>query len=76
MATTVPGPTLEPDPRDRRDASTATVRRGGATVRRAIAFIDEHPDRDIAATDIAAAACVTVRALQLAFRRVPVGQLT
>jgi AraC-like DNA-binding protein len=71
-STTFPGTTLDPDPRDRRDrrdASAATVRRGTATVRRATAFIDEHPDRDIAAADIAAAACVTVRALQMAFRR-------
>jgi len=49
-------------PRDRRDASTATVRR-------AAAFIDEHAARDITVPEIAAAACVTVRALQLAFRR-------
>ena len=49
-------------PRDRRDASTATVRRASA-------FIDEHAARDITVPDIAAAACVTVRALQLAFRR-------
>ncbi len=49
-------------PRDRRDASTATVRR-------ATAFIDEHADQDITVADIAAAACVTVRAIQLAFRR-------
>jgi AraC-like DNA-binding protein len=49
-------------PRDRRDASTATVRR-------ATAFIDEQAGRDIAVSDIAAAACVTVRALQMAFRR-------
>lgn len=48
--------------RDRRDASTATVRR-------AAAFIDEHAARDITVPDIAAAACVTVRALQMAFRR-------
>lgn len=74
--TVFPGTTLEPDPRGRRDASAATVRRATGTVRRAtptlrraIAFIDEHPDRDIAVTDIAAAACVTVRALQMAFRR-------
>jgi len=40
-----------------------------AAVRRAVAFIDEHADRDISATDIAAAAHVTVRAVQLAFRR-------
>jgi len=49
-------------PRDRRDASTATVRRASA-------FIDEHAARDITVPEIAAAACVTVRALQLAFRR-------
>jgi transcriptional regulator GlxA family with amidase domain len=49
-------------PRDRRDASTATVRR-------ATAFINEQASRDITVPDIAAAACVTVRALQMAFRR-------
>jgi len=49
-------------PRDRRDASTATVRRASA-------FIDEHAARDITVPEIAAAACVTVRALQMAFRR-------
>jgi len=48
--------------RDRRDASTATVRR-------ATAFVDEQAGRDITVPDIAAAACVTVRALQMAFRR-------
>jgi AraC-like DNA-binding protein len=68
-STVFPGTTPGPAPRDRRGASTATVRRGTATVRRATAFIDEHPERDITAADIAAAACVTVRALQLAFRR-------
>ena len=40
-----------------------------AAVRRAVAFIDEHADRDISAADIAAAAHVTIRAVQLAFRR-------
>jgi AraC-like DNA-binding protein len=40
-----------------------------AAVRRAVAFIDEHADRDISAADIAAAAHVTLRAVQLAFRR-------
>ncbi|GIJ79139.1 AraC-type DNA-binding protein [Micromonospora phaseoli] len=40
-----------------------------ATLRRATAFIDEHADRDIGAADIAAAAQVSLRALQLAFRR-------
>lgn len=39
------------------------------TVPRAIAFIDEHARDDISAADIAAAACVTPRAVQLAFRR-------
>lgn len=49
-------------PRDRRDASTATVRR-------AAAFIDEHAARDISLADVAAAAHVTIRAVQIAFRR-------
>jgi transcriptional regulator GlxA family with amidase domain len=38
-------------------------------LRRAIAFIDEHAHDDIAGAEIAAAAGVTIRALQLAFRR-------
>jgi transcriptional regulator GlxA family with amidase domain len=38
-------------------------------VRRAISFIEAHPDQDISVADIAAAACVTTRAVQLAFRR-------
>lgn len=46
---------------DRRDA-------GAATVRRAIAFMEQHAHRDISASDIAAAARVTPRAVQLAFR--------
>lgn len=40
-----------------------------ATLRRAIAFIESHPGDDIGAADIAAAAGVTVRAVQLAFRK-------
>jgi AraC-like DNA-binding protein len=56
--TTLPGPGA----RDRSDASPATLRR-------AIAFIDEHAHDDIAGAEIAAAAGVTVRAVQLAFRR-------
>jgi AraC-like DNA-binding protein len=40
-----------------------------AAMRRAVAFIDEHADRDISAADIAAAARVSIRAIQLAFRR-------
>ena len=51
-----------PGARDRSDASPASLRR-------AIAFIDEHAHQDIAGAEIAAAAGVTVRAVQLAFRR-------
>jgi AraC-like DNA-binding protein len=40
-----------------------------ATLRRATDFIDSHPDLDISLADIARAACVTPRAVQLAFRR-------
>jgi AraC-like DNA-binding protein len=39
------------------------------TLRRAIAFIEANADRDINAADIAGAAYVTARAVQLAFRR-------
>ena len=53
---------VELAPQDRRDANTATVRR-------ATAFIDENVTQAITVPEIAAAACVTVRALQLAFRR-------
>jgi len=61
--TVFPNTALAPvAPRDRRDA-------GGVTVRRAAAFIDEHAGQDITVADIAAASCVTVRAVQLAFRR-------
>ena len=52
----------DPAARDRTDASTATLRR-------AIAFIDEHAGRDISVADVAAAAHVTIRAVQIAFRR-------
>jgi AraC-like DNA-binding protein len=54
----VTDPTIE----DRRDSRPATLRR-------AITFIDEHAHLDISLADIAAAACVTIRAIQLAFRR-------
>jgi AraC-like DNA-binding protein len=61
--TVFPNTALAPAaPRDRLDVSTATVRR-------AIAFIDEHAGQDITAAGIAAAARVSVRSLQLAFRR-------
>jgi AraC-like DNA-binding protein len=39
------------------------------TLRRAIAFIEENPARDISVDDVARAANVTTRAVQLAFRR-------
>ncbi|MFE0019765.1 helix-turn-helix domain-containing protein [Amycolatopsis sp. NPDC059021] len=51
-------PTIE----DRHDAHPRTLRR-------AIAFIDDHAHEDISVADIAAAADVTIRALQYAFRR-------
>ena len=40
-----------------------------AAVRRAIAFIEANPDLDISVADIARAAHVSVRSLQMAFRR-------
>ncbi|MGH2881812.1 MAG: helix-turn-helix transcriptional regulator [Solirubrobacteraceae bacterium] len=39
------------------------------TLRRAVAFIEANPDIDIGVSDIARAACVTPRTVQLAFRR-------
>ncbi|GAB1644700.1 helix-turn-helix transcriptional regulator [Krasilnikovia sp. MM14-A1259] len=52
----------EPTVADRCDASTATVRR-------AVAYIEGHATDDISIADIAAAAHVSIRAVQLAFRR-------
>ena len=52
----------DPTRADRRDAHPATVRR-------AVAFIEGNAHRDISAADIAGAAQVTVRAVQLAFAR-------
>jgi AraC-like DNA-binding protein len=54
--------TLDPTIEDRRDAHPATLRR-------ALAFIEDNADRDISVAEIAAAARVTIRALQYAFRR-------
>lgn len=48
--------------RDRVDAHTATLRR-------ALAYIDDHADQPVTVAEIAAAAHVTPRALQYAFRR-------
>ena len=39
------------------------------TLRRAVAFIDDNAELDLTVSDIARAASVTPRALQLAFRR-------
>ncbi|MFR9800121.1 helix-turn-helix transcriptional regulator [Streptomyces sp. MS06] len=52
----------EPTASDRNDAHPATLRR-------ATAHIDDHVDQPLTVADIAAAAHVTVRAVQYAFRR-------
>jgi AraC-like DNA-binding protein len=52
----------DPTASDRNDAHPETVRR-------ALAYLESHVRDDITVADIAAAAYVTVRALQLAFRR-------
>ncbi|WP_344652381.1 helix-turn-helix transcriptional regulator [Cryptosporangium japonicum] len=63
-AVTVFPNTLVPEttPADRLDAHPATLRR-------AVAYLEANPDLDLAVADIARAACVTPRAVQLAFRR-------
>jgi AraC-like DNA-binding protein len=63
VLTTFPNTALtDPTAQDRRDATSATVRR-------AIAFIEERAQSDISVADIAAAANVSIRAVQFAFRR-------
>jgi AraC-like DNA-binding protein len=52
----------DPTAADRRDASAGTVHR-------AVTFIDEHAQDDISTADIATAAQVSIRTVQLAFRR-------
>ncbi|MCY1141613.1 AraC family transcriptional regulator [Actinoplanes sp. Pm04-4] len=52
----------DPTTADRHDAHPQTLRR-------AIAFIDDNADRDLSVADIARAAYVTTRAIQLVFRR-------
>ncbi|WP_030669212.1 AraC family transcriptional regulator [Streptomyces sp. NRRL B-1347] len=52
----------DPTAQDRTDAHSTTLRR-------AVAYIDDHADRPITVADIAAAAHVTIRTLQYAFRR-------
>ncbi|MET8760193.1 helix-turn-helix transcriptional regulator [Lentzea sp. NPDC004782] len=60
---TFPNSTLVgPKASDRRDAHPLTVRR-------AVAFIEDNAAKDITAADIARAARVSIRAIQLAFRR-------
>jgi transcriptional regulator GlxA family with amidase domain len=54
--------TTEPTYQDRIDATPAAMHR-------AVTFIETNADCDITAVDIARAAHVTVRAVQLAFRR-------
>ncbi|AUI59737.1 helix-turn-helix transcriptional regulator [Amycolatopsis sp. BJA-103] len=54
--------TGDSSPGDRRNAVPDTVRRG-------IAFLESNPDLDLGVADIARACRVSVRALQLAFRR-------
>jgi AraC-like DNA-binding protein len=53
---------IDPTAQDRNDATSTTLRR-------AIAFIEQHPHTDISVADIAAAANVSIRAVQIAFRR-------
>lgn len=53
-----------------RSSMTGTGRDANCeTLRRAISFIESNPDRDISVSDIARAAYVSPRALQLTFRR-------
>ncbi|MFE3166081.1 helix-turn-helix domain-containing protein [Streptomyces sp. NPDC059224] len=52
----------DPTAQDRGDAHPATLRR-------AIAYIDDHADQPITVADMAAAVHVTIRTLQYAFRR-------
>ncbi|MEV0355634.1 helix-turn-helix domain-containing protein [Nocardia sp. NPDC050697] len=59
---TFPAADGEPTPADRNDAHSETVRR-------AIAYMETHADEDISLADIAAAAFVTIRAVQLGFQR-------
>lgn len=54
---------------DRSREDPHEVRGASAGVRRAVAFIDGHLDGDIGLTEIAAAAGMSARGLQVAFRR-------
>lgn len=63
--------TLSVFPTTLREALTRDVQRGPApiAVRRALAFIDENAHRAITVDDVAAAAFISTRGLQYAFRR-------
>lgn len=52
----------DPTAQDRTDAHSATLRR-------AVAYIDDHADQPLTVAEVAAAAHVTIRTLQYAFRR-------
>ncbi|GAA1763400.1 helix-turn-helix domain-containing protein [Kocuria aegyptia] len=54
---------------DRQETAPGQSRPAPAGVRRAVAFIEEHMAADIGPADIAAAARMSVRGLQAAFRR-------
>ncbi|MFC4904264.1 MULTISPECIES: AraC family transcriptional regulator [Kocuria] len=54
---------------DRSQALPGQSRAAPAGLRRAVAYIDEHVDADIGLAEIAAAAGMSVRGLQAAFRR-------
>lgn len=54
---------------DRSGTATGQTRPAPAGVRRAVAFIEEHVAADVGPADIAAAARMSVRGLQAAFRR-------
>jgi AraC-like DNA-binding protein len=63
---------VETFPNPARDALAATASRGSVgagTWQRAVAYIEEHARDEIGLTEIAAAAGIGARALQLAFRR-------
>jgi len=64
-ASTIAAFTVEPDPVAGDEPAGSTQ----ATVRRAVAFLEANPDLDLGIVEIARAAHVSVRTLQLAFRR-------
>lgn len=63
-AATISAFTAEPEP-----ASALRPEAATSTVRRAVAFMEANPDLDLGVVDVARACHISVRALQLAFRR-------